>query len=226
MRGDTIVAFSASVVCSMYIPSAFASEDRDRLLALIRDYPLGALVTQGPEGLDANHLPFAFEADDTRPGSPGRLLAHVARANSVWQAGQAQADVMIIFRGPDHYISPNWYPSKHEAHRQVPTWNYEVVHVHGRLTVRDDPRFVRRVVARLTQWHERTEPQPWKMGDAPADYLDAMVSAIVGLEIEILRMEGKFKLSQNRESRDRAGAAEQLEAMGAAALARSMRGTL
>ena len=130
--------------------------------------------------------------------------------------------MLVVFRGVEGYISPNWYPSKLATHRQVPTWNYEVVHVHGRLAVRDDERFVRGVVARLTRAHEVTQPQPWKMGDAPPDYLDAMLRAIVGIEIAVTRLEGKAKLSQNKEARDRAGAAAALEAQDQQALARAM----
>ncbi|MOA10432.1 Protease synthase and sporulation protein PAI 2 [compost metagenome] len=118
--------------------------------------------------------------------------------------------MLVIFRGAEGYISPNWYPSKHEAHRQVPTWNYEVVHAHGRLTVRDDEKFVRGVVGRLTRRHEAGEPRPWKMGDAAPGYIDAMLQAIVGLEITITRLEGKAKLSQNKELRDRQGAVDAL----------------
>ena len=132
---------------------------------------------------------------------------------------------MVIFRGNESYISPNWYPSKHETHRQVPTWNYEVVHVHGHLTVMDEERFVRGVVARLTLEHEVNEPRPWKMGDSPRDYIDGMLRAIVGIEIEIKRVEGKAKLSQNRENRDRLNAADVLITHGNDDLARAMRNT-
>jgi len=113
----------------------------------------------------------------------------VARANPVWQQCRDGADVMVIFRGNESYISPNWYPSKHETHRQVPTWNYEVVHVHGRLTVQDDERFVGGVVARLTREHESSEPKPWRMGDSAPEYIDAMLRAIVGIEVAITRSE-------------------------------------
>ena len=144
------------------------------------------------------------------------------RANPVWQECASGADVLVIFRGNESYISPNWYPSKHETHRLVPTWNYEVVHAHGRLTVRDDERFIRGVVARLTRTHEAQEPRPWKMGDSPADYIDGMVRAIVGIEIAITRLEGKSKLSQNREARDVQGAVQTLRERGQAALAQAM----
>lgn len=204
----------------MYIPAHFAIKHTQDLHAIIRAHPLGALVTLGPEGLDANHIPFEFDASQ---GEHGLLTAHVARANPVWQQCKGSVDVLVIFRGNQSYISPNWYPSKHETHRQVPTWNYEVVHVHGRLTVMDEEKFVRGVVARLTREHEVNEPRPWKMGDSPPDYIDGMLRAIVGIEIEIKRIEGKAKLSQNRENRDRLNAADVLITHGNDDLARAMR---
>ena len=204
----------------MYIPAHFAIKHPQDLHAIIRAHPLGALVTMGPEGLDANHIPFEFDASQ---GEHGLLTAHVARANPVWQQCQGAADVLVIFRGNESYISPNWYPSKHETHRQVPTWNYEVVHVHGHLTVMDEEKFVRGVVARLTREHEVNESRPWKMGDSPPDYIDGMLRAIVGIEIEIKRVEGKAKLSQNRENRDRFNAADVLITHGNDDLARAMR---
>jgi transcriptional regulator len=132
---------------------------------------------------------------------------------------------MVIFRGQAGYISPNWYPSKHETHRQVPTWNYQVVHVHGQLTVMDQERFVRGLVARLTREHEKrsNQPKPWMMGDSPADYIDQMLAAIVGIEVTLQRLEGKFKLSQNKDERDRLGAVEGLAAVGEGGLAGVMR---
>jgi transcriptional regulator len=151
------------------------------------------------------------------------LTAHVARANPVWQQCSEGAQVMVIFRGSERYISPNWYPSKHESHRQVPTWNYEVVHAHGRLTIQDNEKFVRGVVARLTREHEAQEPKPWKMGDSAPEYIDGMLKAIVGIEVAIERLEGKAKLSQNREARDRLNAADTLMERGASELAHAMR---
>ena len=203
----------------MYTPAHFAVTDPAALQRIIREHPLGMLVTPSPDGLDANHIPFEF---DPTVGAHGLLSAHVARANPVWQQCAGGADVLIVFRGNEHYISPNWYPSKHESHRQVPTWNYEVVHAHGRLTVRDDDRFVRGVVARLTRAHEASEPKPWKMGDSAPDYIDGMVRAIVGIEVLVTRLEGKSKLSQNREPRDVQGAADSLRARGVLPLAESM----
>jgi transcriptional regulator len=204
----------------MYTPPHFAINHPQDLHAIVRQHPLGALVTTGPDGLDANHIPFEFDAAH---GEHGLLTAHVARANPVWQQCKDGADVLVIFRGNESYISPNWYPSKHEAHRQVPTWNYEVVHVHGRLTVMDEEKFVRGLVARLTREHETTEPRPWKMGDSPPDYIDQMLKAVVGIQVEIMRIEGKAKLSQNREARDRLTAADTLIARGEESLGRAMR---
>jgi transcriptional regulator len=201
----------------MYIPKHFALKDPEALHRIIQTHPLGVLVTPASQGLDANHLPFELDA------ARGVLTAHVARANPVWQQCGQGLDVLVIFRGEESYISPNWYPSKHELHRQVPTWNYEVVHVHGQLRVQDEERFVRGVVARLTRTHEATQAKPWKMGDSPPDYIDGMLKAIVGIEVVITRMEGKSKLSQNREARDRLNAADMLEGQGETQLAQAMR---
>ncbi|GAB3762142.1 FMN-binding negative transcriptional regulator [Ramlibacter monticola] len=186
----------------------------------MRDHPLGMIVTLTDKGMDANHIP--FELDAAR-GSHGTLRAHIARANSLWTEVPDGAQVLVIFRGPQGYISPNWYPSKQETHRHVPTWNYEVVHAHGRLRIIDDEKFVRGLVARLTRRHEAAQPTPWKMGDAPADYLDANLKLIVGLEVEIARLEGKRKLGQNREARDLQGAVDALNERGHADLAAAMR---
>jgi transcriptional regulator len=191
----------------MYLPAAFEETRRDVLGRLIADHPLGALVTLGPDGLDANHLPFEF---DEAAGALGTLRAHVARANPVWRDAAARPEALIIFQGPSAYVSPNWYPSKHEAHRQVPTYNYMVVHAHGRIVVRDDESFVRGLVARLTHRMEAGQPMPWKMGDAPSDYIAQMLANIVGIEIEVTRLVGKWKLGQNKEARDQRGAGEAL----------------
>jgi len=204
----------------MYVPAHFAIQDAHTLHRLIREHPLGVLVTIGPAGLDANHIPFELDPDQ---GEMGVLTAHVARANPLVQHCGNGADVLVIFRGNESYISPNWYPSKHETHRLVPTWNYEVVHAQGRLTLIDEERFVRGVVARLTRVHEATEPKPWKMGDSAPDYIDGMLRAIVGIQVAITRLEGKAKLSQNRDPRDRLNAADTLLARGEPELGRAMR---
>ena len=204
----------------MYVPAHFAETRPEELLRIMREYPLGVLVTHGPEGLDADHIPMEL---DVSQGPHGTLSGHVARANSLWQRCPTGTSVMVIFRGANAYISPNWYPSKHETHRQVPTWNYQVVHAHGTITIHDDERYVRGVVARLTRRHEATEPKPWKMTDSEPDFIDGMLGKIVGFEIAITSLVGKVKLSQNREERDRLGAAHTLDNQGDAALAEAMR---
>lgn len=195
----------------MYIPADFNESSMEVLHAHIVQHPFGTLITHGASGLDANHLPFELASDE---GEMGLLRAHVARANPVWQDVADGDEVLVVFRAADAYVSPNWYPSKHEAHRQVPTWNYIVVHAHGRITIRDDERYVRGVVARLTRTHEASQPQPWKMSDAPADYIDTLLKSIVGLQIDITRLVGKSKLGQNKASRDIAGAGEALRTCG------------
>ncbi|CAG9245464.1 FMN-binding negative transcriptional regulator [Paraburkholderia caribensis] len=203
----------------MYVPAHFAETRKDVLHARIVEHPFGTLITHGSSGLDANHIPFELAAED---GELGVLRAHVARANPVWQEVANGDEVLVVFHAGDAYISPNWYPSKHELHKQVPTWNYMVVHAHGRITILDDERYVRGVVGRLTRTHEASEPKPWKMGDAPKDYVDTMVKAIVGIQIEVTRLVGKSKLSQNKEARDIQGAAEALKSSGESQLADAM----
>ncbi|MBP0603242.1 MULTISPECIES: FMN-binding negative transcriptional regulator [Aeromonas] len=203
----------------MYLPPHFAVTEPAALHQLIRAHPLGALVTHGELGLDANHLPFELDAGE---GGQGVLRAHVARNNPLWQEVKDGDEVLVIFRAAEGYISPSWYPGKQVHHQQVPTWNYAVVHAHGRIRVRDDARFVRRLLATLTRTQEAAEPRPWKMADAPRDYLEAMVAAVVGIEIEIDRLVGKFKLSQNKEAADRQGAIAALLQRGQEALGEAM----
>ena len=195
----------------MYLPAQFEESRTEVLHDLMEKHPMGILFTHGQSGMDANHLPFDLHRDE---GSQGVLHAHVARNNPVWQDVANGDEVLVVFRAADAYISPQWYPSKHEFHKQVPTWNYIVAHAYGRITIRDDERYVRGVVARLTRIHEATQPVPWKMTDAPRDYIDTMLKAIVGLEIEITRIVGKYKLGQNKEARDIRGAGEALNAKG------------
>ncbi|GAC1425433.1 MAG: FMN-binding negative transcriptional regulator [Burkholderiaceae bacterium] len=195
----------------MYVPPHFDESRTTVLHDLIVKHPFGTLVTHGAGGLDANHIP--FELDSGRSGL-GVLHAHVARANPVWKDLADSDEVLVIFRSADAYVSPNWYPSKHEFHEQVPTWNYMVAHAHGRITIRDDERFVRGVVARLTRTHEASEPAPWKMTDSAADFIDTMLKSIVGLEIAITRLVGKSKLSQNKQPHDIRNAGEALRSQG------------
>lgn len=204
----------------MYVPPQFAEPQLAPLHRLIRDHALGILVTQSPDGLDANHLPFLLDAD---AGPCGVLTAHIARANPLWRQVQEGQPVLVVFRGAQGYISPNWYPGKQATHRRVPTWNYEVVHAHGQLHVRDDEAFVRGVVARLTRQHEAGQDRPWKMGDAPADFIGEELRHIVGIEVRITRLEGKRKLNQHHDEADFEGAIRGLETSGQHALAQAMR---
>ncbi len=202
----------------MYVPPWFSETRSERLHALLSAHPLGTLVTHGSEGLDANHIPFEFEPGF---GTGGRLIGHVARASPLWseagENGSGHRQVLVVFQGPEAYVSPNWYPSKHETHRQVPTWNYQVVHVHGELVFHDDEKFVRGVVARLTRTHEGQagSDKPWRMTDSAPDFIDGMLKNIVGIEIVVKTIVGKFKLSQNREARDKTNAAQELIRRGA-----------
>jgi transcriptional regulator len=206
----------------MYNPSHFIEARLEEIQRVIERYPLGILVINGPNGLDANHLPFEFHP---ATGAHGSLTAHVARKNPVWKEVKDGEDVLVIFRGADAYISPNWYPSKHESHQQVPTWNYQVVHVHGKIKVRDDKTFVMGVVARLTHKHEASlgDARPWKMGDSSKEFLDEVLAEIVGIEIEVTRIVAKSKLGQNREERDRLAAAEELRKRGEQVISSAMK---
>lgn len=195
----------------MYIPPHFEESRVELLHDLIRRNPLAVLCTYGKSGLDANHIPFELNAEQ-RP--QGILHCHVARSNPVWQDISTGDEALVVFRDAEAYISPQWYPSKQEFHKQVPSWNYMVVHATGRVTIRDDERYVRGMVARLTRTHEATQPVPWKMSDGPKDYIDMMLKNIVGIEIEVTKLVGKFKLSQNKEVRDIASAGNALKAKG------------
>ncbi|WEN16653.1 FMN-binding negative transcriptional regulator [Rhodanobacter sp. AS-Z3] len=180
----------------MYTPKPFEETRADVLAGLMRAYPFATVVANTANGFVANHLP--FEQVD------GVLHGHVARGNELVQMDGTE--VLLVFRGPDGYISPNWYPTKHETGREVPTWNYAVVHVHGRLRVIDDAAWLRVLLERLTDHHEANQPRPWKITDAPEDHIEKSLRAIVGLEVVVDRVEGKFKLSQNHPARNRAGA--------------------
>ena len=180
----------------MYLPKAFAENRRDVLDALLRAYPLATVLLSGAGGIVANWVP--FELDGTQ-----RLSGHVARGNELAQADGAE--VLLLFHGPQGYVSPNWYPSKHVSGREVPTWNYAVVEVRGRLRVIDDATWLRRLLETLTDRHEAGQPRPWKIGDAPDDHIEKSLRAIVGLEVSIERIAGKFKLSQNHPEANRLG---------------------
>jgi transcriptional regulator len=191
----------------MYVPKHFEETGVEILHELIRAHPMAALVTLTPDGLDANHIPFEI---DPEPAPFGTLRGHVARANVLWRDFAREVQALAIFQGPDTYISPSWYPTKQETGRVVPTWNYAVVHAHGPLRVIEDRSWLREFVERLTNRHEASRSDPWNVTDAPADYLDKQLGAIVGLEMPITRLIGKWKVSQNRPARDQDGVVEGL----------------
>ena len=201
----------------MYTPAHFAEADPDEIECLISAFPLAAVVADTPGGLCANHLPLLLSGD--------RLTGHVALANAMHEEVPDGAPVLAIFRGADAYVSPNWYPSKAETHRAVPTWNYQVVHVHGHIRWLREAAAKRRIVSLLTSRFEKplNGEGAWKMGDAPADYLEDMISKIVALEISILRIEAKSKLNQNHPEANRQAVAQELAARGADHLAAAMR---
>jgi transcriptional regulator len=186
----------------MYQPAAHVETDLVTLHALMRAHPLGAWVTLGTEGLIANHVPFLL---DTTRGEFGTLCCHVARANPVWKSFSKELPSVVMFQGANTYITPSWYPSKHEHGKAVPTWNYAVVHAHGTPVLRDDAAWVRTQVDALTQTHEGRQALPWKVSDAPDDFIEQLINVIVGIEIPITRLEGKWKVSQNRPLGDKLG---------------------
>ena len=209
----------------MYLPSQFAEPRIEELHRIVRENPLGMMVRNTSTGMDADHLPFLLDTGQADQVEHGTLIAHVARSNPIWREIEDGAQILVVFRGVQGYISPNWYAGKQETHRFVPTWNYEVVHAHGSIHIRDDEKFVRSVVARLTRKHEADQAVPWKMGDAPADYLAVQLGNIVGLEIRLTRLEGKRKLNQHHKAPDREGAIRGLESVGNTGLAQAMRDT-
>ncbi|WP_434561568.1 FMN-binding negative transcriptional regulator [Pseudomonas sp. R1-6] len=186
----------------MYNPKAFAVQDIPQLHQMMNECRLAVLVTQGEHGLQASHLPLLL---DTRQGPHGSLRGHMARANPQWRDLEAGAEALVIFPGVDAYVSPGLYPSKAEHGKVVPTWNYLAVHAYGKAEVFSDAHRLREVVGALTERHETGRAQPWTLDDAPAEYVEAMLKAIVGFSLPIQRLEGKRKLSQNRSPEDIAG---------------------
>ena len=178
----------------MYRPKHFAEDDVAEMHALMRANPLATLVSHGPDGLNANHIPLLLT--DAEPH--GKLQGHVARANPLWKEGSVTGEVLVVFHGDESYISPSGYATKAEHGKVVPTWNYVAVHAYDELRVIDDPDWILAQVSALTATSEATLPQPWAVTDAPADYIGKMLGAIVGIEITVTRLLGKWKASQNQ----------------------------
>ena len=197
----------------MYTPSHFAVDDIATLHALINAQPLATLVTHSAAGLNANHIPLHL---DTSAGEYGVLRGHIARANRLWQEPVQDLQALAIFQGENTYISPAWYPSKQATGKGVPTWNYVSVHAAGPLRFIDDSAWLRTHLDIMTNRHEASMPAPWRMADAPDDYIDKLLGVIVGLEMPVQRLEGKWKLSQNRPAEDQLGVVTALRTQGQA----------
>jgi transcriptional regulator len=205
----------------MYQPPHFREERVDVLHALMRAHPLAALVTNAGGRLDANHIPMLLDADR---GSHGILRAHMARGNDLALRHDPAFEVLVIFQGIESYISPSWYETKRQTGKVVPTWNYVTVHAHGRLTLIDDPAWLLTQITALTGEQEGSRDAPWHVGDAPDTFIQSQIKGIIGLEIEITSLEGKWKVSQNRPEADRAGVIEGLAGQGDAEMARLVAG--
>ena len=189
----------------MYLPNHFEQHDPEALHALMREQPLATLVTLTPDGPTADHIPLEYDA------ATRTLRGHVARANPLWRVA-AGTPVLAVFCGPQAYVSPSWYPSKAATHKVVPTWNYTVVHAHGVLQAVEAEPWLHDLVSGLTQHHESRRATPWAVSDAPDDYVQPMLRAIVGIQIPVNRLIGKWKISQNRSADDRRGVAQGLAA--------------
>jgi transcriptional regulator len=195
----------------MYLPAHFEESRPEVLHELIRARPFGLLVTQDADGdVAANSIPFVLDPDPA--GGPGILRAHVARANTIWKSARTDRESLVVFQGPQGYVSPAWYPSKAEHGKAVPTWNYIMVQGRGVLRPIEDRAWLHAFVTRLTDRHEHGRPAPWAVSDAPTDYVESMLRAIVGLEIVLSSLFGKWKLSQNRSAADRDGVVRGLNA--------------
>lgn len=186
----------------MYCPSAFRQDDLVTLHQQIQASGVALLSSAGEQGLQASHLPLLLEPHE---GEFGTLYGHFARANPHWRDLATGTEALVVFSGADGYVHPGWYPAKAEHGKVVPTWNYIAVHVWGQAEVFDDPERLLRLVSRLSERHEQGRARPWAVSDAPRAYIDAMLRAIVGFALPIRRIEGKWKLSQNRSAGDQAG---------------------
>ncbi|HEY9446156.1 MAG TPA: FMN-binding negative transcriptional regulator [Burkholderiales bacterium] len=195
----------------MYLPAHFGETRVDVMHCLMRERPLGALVTLDAEGFNAEHIPFEI---DPAPAPYGTLRAHVTRANPVWRNFPTDTDALVIFQGIHGYITPSWYPTKRGTRKVVPTYNYAVVHAYGRVRAIEDREWLRNFVSRLTDRHEAARMERWQVTDAPPDYIDQMLDAIVGIEVTVARLVGKFKMSQSRTPADQAGVVDGLKASG------------
>jgi transcriptional regulator len=195
----------------MYVPTLFRETDVPTIHAAIRAAGLATLVTTGPDGIIATPLPLLL---DPEPAPYGTLLGHVARANPQWHRSAPDVDALAMFKGADAYVTPSWYATKRATGKVVPTWNYVAIHAYGRVEFIEDAEWLRGLVTRLTERHEGAREKPWAVSDAPADFIRSQLKGIVGVRLPIARLEGKWKMSQNRSAEDRAGVVEGLNAEG------------
>lgn len=193
----------------MYVPAHFAELQTDVMHGLIQAHPLATLVTLSNEGIDANHLPLHLSPAE---GPFGTLRGHIARTNPLWRGSIPDSEALAVFHGPDSYISPSWYPTKSEDGKAVPTWNYVVVHALGTLRVIDDATWLRSHLESLTAHNEAAFAEPWRVSDAPRDFTEKLITALVGIEFAITRLTGKWKVSQNQPPQNRAGVVRGLRA--------------
>jgi transcriptional regulator len=195
----------------VHIPKLFAVNDNDTIYQLIKNFPLGIWINYVSSELQVDHIPFVLDVD-----SQGQvvLCAHINKANKIWQQIDTGSKTLVVFQGPQAYVSPSWYPSKSKHGKVVPTWNYMVVHAHGQQTITTDEKWLTQQLTALTKTQEVHQPEPWSIDDAPADYISKMVNSIVGIEITITKLEAMWKVSQNKNESDRQGVAAGLELTG------------
>jgi transcriptional regulator len=194
----------------MYIPKQFAESNTETMHALMRAHPLATVITLSSDGIIANHIPLLLlESQNTF----GKLQGHIARANPLWQ-DLPSTDALAVFQGAEAYITPSWYPTKKESGKVVPTWNYAAVHAHATIRVVDDALWLKQHLTRLTETHESTSQQPWAISDAPEDYIEKLIDGLVGIELTITRLSGKWKVSQNQPAPNQAGVIQGLQSRG------------
>ena len=205
----------------MYLPESFRETRPHEIKRIIEHFPLATLVSWSRNGLDANHIPFLvdFEANGIQ-----RLRGHIARKNPLYDTVRNGTDVLVVYRAEDSYISPNWYPTREPTQQVVPTWNYQAIHIYGKIQFTEDPKFIRGVISQLTKEHEKSigENPPWKLGDAPSSFINQMISSVVGIEISVEKIEAKSKLSQNRTEVDFDGVKNKLHVLNKRGIACAM----
>ncbi|OHX37042.1 transcriptional regulator [Methylomonas sp. LWB] len=200
----------------MYIPKHFDEPRTEVMQALMRDYPLATLVTLAADGLNANHIPLQLTDDGS---AYGKLSGHIARSNPLWTDFDQQTEVLAVFQSENSYISPSWYASKPQTGKVVPTWNYATVHAYGKLRIIDDPAWIRRQLEDMTAAFEAGFPEPWSVADAPADFTERLITQIVGIEISVTRLQGKWKISQNQPPENQSSVITALHESGQPAMA-------